>query len=857
MLRAWIPSLLIVPLAAAALSAGCSAGGTSNPGLDPMLGDGTTGGSSSGGSSSGGSSQSAGGTGGGGIIITMMEGGDVDPCAAAGLPEGCTTMLAPACGDGKLDPTREECDDGNTLPGDCCSGACKVEPYCVCPAGEACRSTIVCGDGMRGPGEACDDGNTTSGDGCSSDCHSVELGYSCATPGQPCIHHYTCGDGIPDPNEGCDDKNNLPGDGCSEHCRIEQGFKCDGAPSVCTPTTCGDKKQEGAESCDDGNTVAFDGCSPDCRAEPTCATGMPCTSSCGDGIVFGDEQCDDGNVRDGDGCSSHCKQEEGYVCSNDAPCVKKMGFDVTTGAMGDVCTLTVPAVFRDFNASTATGGHPDFQPGTNSNGAIQGLVQDTLDKDGKPQLSTKASATAAGGFMHGQTGFAQWYRNDPPASPPIPGQIVLWDNGKMGYVNRWGANGEQWQGKVTQADYGPITAGLKAGLGCYDDVNYPGQGCMLAAGQMCYDPCTPWGTGQTQACCAGMPMPKAYDGNPLFFPIDTAKGILTEARTGAKVPAQYGWSGWPWETCKGHPAADACTDGVDTQLGVTTAIPTATAPFPTQTHNFSFTTEVKYWFTYTKSLNATLDFLGDDDVWVFLNGHLAVDLGGWHVPLPGTLTINAGNVSVTTQVTADDMGVGTATTKRGTATDYGLTDGNVYQIQVFHAEREVQGSSFKLTLAGFNMAPSTCVTDCGDAMVGPGEECDDGHNTGAYNACAPGCILGPRCGDAVVQKDQGEACDDGVNAGTYGGCGPDCQPGPRCGDGVVQKDQGEVCDDGMNVGAYGGCAPGCVLGPYCGDNSIAVSIDPATNEPYEQCDDGNTVSSDGCSNCKVDIAVTR
>jgi len=32
-----------------------------------------------------------------------------------------------ACGDGVVD-TGEECDDGNTRDGDCCSSACKIEP---------------------------------------------------------------------------------------------------------------------------------------------------------------------------------------------------------------------------------------------------------------------------------------------------------------------------------------------------------------------------------------------------------------------------------------------------------------------------------------------------------------------------------------------------------------------------------------------------------------------------------------------------------------------------------------------------------------------------------------------------------
>lgn len=65
------------------------------------------------------------------------------------------------CGDSVLD-TGEECDDGNTTPGDGCSATCVIE------------TQGVCGDGTQGIGEQCDDGNTASGDGCSASCE-VEL----------------------------------------------------------------------------------------------------------------------------------------------------------------------------------------------------------------------------------------------------------------------------------------------------------------------------------------------------------------------------------------------------------------------------------------------------------------------------------------------------------------------------------------------------------------------------------------------------------------------------------------------------------------------------------------------------------
>jgi fibro-slime domain-containing protein len=573
--------------------------------------------------------------------------------------DGATYCARVGCGNGILEGA-EECDDGNTVPGEGCSADCKLETDWACPTpGSPCISTVVCGDGRISGNEVCDDHNTVDDDGCSADCKKTTPGWVCLAAGVRCQPQ--CGDGLQVGSEQCDDGNTKAGDGCSATCVLEAGFACPTPGKACHATVCGDKVPEGSETCDDGNTVPGDGCTTNCKAEPVCKGSDGCTSPCGDGLRLPEEECDDGNTVSGDGCSADCKLETGWDCK-----------DVSE-------TMTaVPVIFRDMIPQIATITdplpHPNFEVARDSGGVVKGIVKDTLGADRKPQYNDSVDTTKS--MTTNAKDFSSWY-NDSDYSKVVVDTLPL----------------------VAQAD-----------------------------GTFLYDHSGVYANGDWTI--------------PAFFPLDN-RGWAAPP-DGPEIPFL--------ETCNQDQAK----------------------------HNFSFTSEVRYWFEYQGG--ETLSFIGDDDVWVFVNGKLAVDLGGVHLAAPGSVTLDA-----------------------TTASTFNLTKGKIYEIVVFQAERKIYRSSYKLTLGKFNRTRTQCTPHCGDGVVNGTDTCDNGPDNSdtAYGGCTTKCVFGPHCGDGNVDTASGEECDDGANVAKYGqttGCLPSCRLPHYCGDGHVDSQFGEECDNGADNG---------------------------------------------------------
>lgn len=83
-------------------------------------------------------------------------------------------------------------------------------------------------------------------------------------------------------------------------------------------------------------------------------------------------------------------------------------------------------------------------------------------------------------------------------------------------------------------------------------------------------------------------------------------------------------------------------------------------------HNYHFTFRLNNTFTYTGG--ETFQFTGDDDVWVFINKQLVIDLGGVHGAMSQSVNLDS----------------------------LGLTSGNDYSFDLFFAERHTTESNFRI-----------------------------------------------------------------------------------------------------------------------------------------------------------------
>lgn len=661
----------------------------------------------------------------------------------------------------------------------------------------------------------------------------------------------TCGDGSVHKTEQCDDGDADDSDGCSSQCLVETGWTCSGIPSTCT-AICGDGLVLGAEQCDDGagnSDTLQDACRTSCM-----------NASCGDGVRDSDEACDDGNTDNTDDCLNICVIPfcgDGYVHSEDEECEPTLNNQCTQTCMISQESGRGGGRRNPRSSSSSSFKPPPPPPPGCGDGELEGDEEcDEGKNNGLGDCSRECTRTYCGdGFVNSgeECEPIPLSRKDGTRIFPIPScgrycspplvdddGLVLRDtagrsSGGCQYVKVQECPEEKQNQQEERAVCGDgIVSGDEecdyggtCDGGRYDDAYWLDED----AAELCRD-----GGGTTRAISG--------DGCS-----DTCKAeFCGDGKVQRRGPDNNPGTGDDEQCDNGSRCSvsgRSCTDDSQCRDGETCDYdlkkdPSCSSLCQVLSCKYTLKLDISDLGEGTHSFRVTVtnvDGASDIDATIFTVG-LPLSARAELEVLAKTSVPQSTIFSWLAQLAGKDL-----KTTLQTDVDHYVKSDDLQALLTCSVYDEfgnpicgLDPNAFVLQLDGADVEQAVFEESsgerCGDGLVQGTEQCDDGNQENG-----DGCTA---------------ACENERSAPPVSKPAPKPKPKPAppsppvCGNGKIEA--GEICDDG-NTLSGDGCSAVCDKEAICGNSII---------EDNEQCDDGNILTGDGCNEiCRIEEEITE
>ncbi|CAI2386605.1 unnamed protein product [Moneuplotes crassus] len=711
-------------------------------------------------------------------------------------------------------------------------------------------------------------------------------GYSKTTSAGRPVCETVCGDSKRAGSEECDDGNIVATvDGCTSLCAIDSGWECHGgtptAQDTCTQcaagyapnaakdacvTTCGDGKRAGSEECDDANTSGTtDGCSASCTIDsgwechngnPTtqdtctqCAAGFSpnaaknaCVTTCGDSKKAGLEECDDGNTSGTtDGCSATCTIDSGWECHDGTPTAQDTCTQCAAGyspnAAKNACVTVCGDGKRAGTEECDDGNTLATVDGCSSTCAIDSGWE---CHNGNPTTQDTCTQCPAGFYPNSAKNACETHCGDGKRA----GSETCDDNNVR--------NGDGCTGTCT----------IESNWICNGGTTSSSDSCTF-----CEPGYTANNVPATQVCVSTC-------GDKMQVGSEKCDDGNTNGSDGCAADCSAVESGWVCANST-FSSGDVCTQCTSGFYQNDATYPTACVPQCGDSKRAG--SEKCDNGDISGATGCSSDCLSITAGWVCTGG-TTTTADTCTQCTAGFYQNDASNPTTCVPQCGDGLEAGTEKCDDGNTV---AGDGCAADCTTVEAGWVCSGGSTTSEDECYKCAdgytqnnaanPTTCVTTCGDGFEAGTEKCDDGNISGS-DGCAADCSTveagwvciggSPTSSDTCTQCTAGFYQNDATNPET-------CVT--TCGDGLEAG--AEKCDDGNTI-ANDGCAADCTsvdAGWVCSGGST-TSQDTCTkcqdgfyqNNPTnpevcvtlcgdgfeagtEKCDDGNTISGDGCA----------